>query len=127
MIERSAAIAAALVLAGLVAFQLLLASGRPLGHYAWGGAHRVLPRPLRIASVASCLVYVLAALAILETASVIDLVPSNELPRSVTWALAVLFAVGIVMNAVSRSTGERRMAAVALVLSVLSVVVASRV
>lgn len=126
MIEQYAAIAATLVLAGLVGFQLLLASGRPLGHYAWGGANRVLPRPLRIASVAACVVYVIAAIPILETANVIDLFPSNQLPRTVTWVLAALFGVGVVMNAVSRSTKERRMAAVALVLSVLSAVVASR-
>lgn len=126
MIHELAGIGAAAILAGLVGFQLLLATGRPLGRYAWGGAHTVLPLPLRIASVASCLIYAAAALVILEAANVIDLAPSNEPARTITWGLAVFFAIGVVMNAISRSVPERRMAAVALALSVLSAVVASR-
>jgi hypothetical protein len=119
-----AAIAAAVVLAGLVCFQLALAAGMPLGHYAWGGAHRVLPRPLRIGSALATIVYVLAAVTILEAAGVTDLTTSAELPRNAVWVLAGLFGIGTVMNAVSRSTKERRMAAVALVLAALSVIVA---
>jgi hypothetical protein len=119
-----AAIAAVVVLAGLVCFQLALAAGRPFGRYAWGGAHTVLPRGLRIASALATVVYVLAAVAILEAAGVTDLVASAELPRTITWVLAGLFGIGTVMNAVSRSTKERRMAAVALVLAVLAVIVA---
>ena len=119
-----AAIAATVVLAGLVCFQLALAAGLPLGHYAWGGAHRVLPRPLRIGSVLATVVYGLSAMTILEAAGVIDLVASTELPRNAVWVLAGLFVIGTVMNAVSRSTKERRMSAVALVLAALSIIVA---
>jgi hypothetical protein len=124
MTPEIAAIAAVVVLAGLVCFQLALAAGLPLGHYAWGGAHQVLPRRLRIGSALATVVYVLAAVTILEAAGVTDLVASAELPRSAVWVLAGLFGVGTVMNAVSRSTKERRMAAVALVLAALSVIVA---
>jgi hypothetical protein len=119
-----AAILAAVVLAGLVCFQLALAAGMPLGHYAWGGANRILPRPLRIGSVLATIVYVLSAAIILEAAGVTDLVASTELPRNAVWVLAGLFAIGTVMNAISRSTKERRMAVVALVLAILSVIVA---
>lgn len=104
-----AAILAALILAGLICFQLLLATGLPLGHYAWGGAHRVLPRSLRIASVLATFIY---------------LVASADLARNVVWALTGFFGIGIVMNAISRSVKERRMAFVALSLSGLCAVVA---
>ena len=114
---------AALILTGLVCFQLLLAAGLPLGHYAWGGAHQVLPRPLRIGSVVATLIYLLAALIILEAANVTDFVAS-ELPRVAVWVLAGFFAIGVVMNAISRSKKERRMAFVALSLSALCAIVA---
>ncbi len=115
---------ACLILAGLSGFQLLLAAGRPLGHYAWGGAHQVLPRPLRIASVLATFVYLVAGLIILEAANITDLVASVDLARNAVWPLAGFFGIGVVMNAISRSTKERRMALVALPLSALSVIVA---
>ncbi|HUG05896.1 MAG TPA: hypothetical protein VMQ78_05115 [Candidatus Limnocylindria bacterium] len=114
-----------MILAGLVGFQLLLAAGLPLGHYAWGGAHQVLPRLLRVGSVVATFIYVLTALIILEAANVTDLVAS-ELPRAAVWVLAGFFAIGVVMNAMSRSERERRMAFVALSLGTLCVVVATR-
>ena len=86
--SQLAALLAALILAGLVCFQLLLAAGMPLGHYAWGGAHRVLPLPLRIASVLATFIYLVAALVILEAANVTDLVVSTDLARNAVWALA---------------------------------------
>jgi hypothetical protein len=123
-IGQIAAVAAVLMLLGLVSFQLLLAAGLPLGHYAWGGTHRVLPPALRISSIFAIVIYVLAALIILEAANVTDLVASAELPRTAVWGLAVFFAIGVLMNAISRSDKERRMAVLALALSALCVVVA---
>ena len=121
--SQIAALLAALILAGLACFQLLLAAGLPLGHYAWGGAHQVLPRSLRIGSIVATFIYLLAALITLEAANVIDLVAS-DLPRIAVWVLAGFFAIGIVMNAVSRSKKERRMAFGALSLSALCAIVA---
>jgi hypothetical protein len=95
-----------------------------LGHLAWGGAHRILPRRLRFASLAATVVYVLAAAIVLEAANVTDFVPFAEPVRNAVWVLAGLFGVGVVMNAISRSKPERLMAVVALALSALCVVVA---
>lgn len=103
--------------------KLLLAAGLPLGHYAWGGAHQILPRSLRIGSVVATFIYLLAAVIILEAASVIDLVAS-DFPRAAVWVLAGFFAIGVGMNAISRSKKERRMALVALSLSALCAMVA---
>lgn len=104
-------------------FQLLLAAGLPFGNYAWGGAHRVLPRPLRIGSVVATAIYSLAAVIILDDANVVDLIAS-DLTRLAVTVLAVFFGIGVVMNAISRSEKERRMAFVALSLSILCAVVA---
>lgn len=69
-------------------------------------------------------IYLVAALIILEAANVSDLVASADLARNVVWALAGFFGIGVVMNAISRSVKERRMAFVALSLSALCAVVA---
>jgi hypothetical protein len=124
VVSQLAAVAATLVLAGLIGFQLLLAAGFPLGRFAWGGAHTVLPTRLRISSVLAVFVYLLAILVILEHARLIDLVVNEDIPRVATSVLAALFGLGVVMNAVSRSKSERSMALVALVLSALSSAVA---
>lgn len=112
-----------MILAGLVCFQLLLAAGAPMGHYAWGGAWRILPSPMRVASVVAAVIYVFTGAIILDAAGVADLVPFDS--RAAVWVLAALFGLGVLMNAVSRSTKERRMALVAAALSVLCVIVAT--
>jgi hypothetical protein len=94
-----------------------------MGHYAWGGAWRILPTPLRVASAVATVIYLFTGAIILDAAGVADLVPFDS--RFAVWVLAVFFALGVVMNAISRSTKERRMALVALALSVLCVIVAA--
>ena len=84
--SQVAAVLAALILAGLICFQLLLAAGLPLGHYAWGGAHQILPRSLRIGSVVATFIYLAAAMGILEAARLIDLGVS-EFPAIVALGL----------------------------------------
>ena len=73
----AAALAAAAILAALAVFQARLAAGRPLGRFAWGGAHDVLPPPLRVASAASVLVYALIALVLLDAAEVTTGLPGD--------------------------------------------------
>ena len=94
-----------------------------MGNYAWGGAWRILPTPLRFASVVAAVIYVFTGAIILDAARLADLVPFDS--RVAVWVLAGLFAMGVAMNAISRSTKERRMAVVALVLSVLCAMVAA--
>ena len=45
------------LLAALTAFQLLLILGAPLGRFAWGGQHEVLPRGLRVGSAFSIVLF----------------------------------------------------------------------
>ena len=48
-----AAAGVCVLLGGLAVFQALLALGAPLGAFAWGGQHRVLPTRLRVGSAVS--------------------------------------------------------------------------
>lgn len=96
------------VIFGLLAvFQAALASGAPLGHFAWGGQHRILPRHLRIGSVVSIATYGLFAVIALEKAGVIDLFGSQSFVDAATWVLVGYFALGILLNGLSRSKPER--------------------
>lgn len=99
--------AVALVVLGLLAvFQIALALGAPLGHLAWGGQHEVLPARLRAGSVVSVVLYALFAAVIADRAGLVDLVP-DAVASVGTWILVGYFALGIVMNAISRSVPER--------------------
>jgi hypothetical protein len=101
----AAAVAVAL-LAALAALQLCVAAGMPWGRLVWGGAHRVLPRRLRIGSAVSVLLYAAFAWLLLARAGAL---PGSDLPFVVasTWVLLAYFCLGIVMNLASRSRPER--------------------
>jgi len=119
-----AAIVAVAVLAALAVFQAALVAGAPLGHFAWGGAHRVLPSRLRIGSVISIVIYAAIAVLLVDRAGLVDLVP-DAVSTIGTWCLVAYFTLGIGLNAISRSRPERLvMTPLAAVLALLSLVVA---
>jgi hypothetical protein len=93
-------------LTALTVFQVSLIAGAPLGRFAWGGAHTVLPKKLRIASVLSVLLYALFATVILSKSGIWPLYPVGSVD-SLMWVLTGYFMIGIVMNAISRSKSER--------------------
>ena len=105
-------------------FQVALIAGAPIGRFAWGGQHDVLPSRLRIGSAVSIVLYALFAVVLLDRAGVIDVLP--DIVSTVgAWVLVAYFALGIVLNGISRSKPERNlMAPVSLVLAVLSLLVA---
>jgi hypothetical protein len=116
-----AAIAFCVVLSGLAVFQLALAAGAPLGRFAWGGGHERLPTNLRIGSVVSIAIYAAFALIVLERAGVTRVLPSPSIANVGIWVIVGYLALGVVMNAISRSPPERfTMTPVALVLLLLS-------
>ncbi|WP_369139076.1 hypothetical protein [Modestobacter versicolor] len=100
-----AAVGAAL-LAALAVFQLVLAGGAPLGRFAWGGQHTVLPARLRVGSAVSVVLYAVIGLVLLDRAGAVDVLPDG-LSRGLTWFLTGYFALGTVLNLVSRSRPER--------------------
>lgn len=120
-----AAIALCVILGALAVFQLALVLGAPLGHFAWGGADRVLPRAKRIGSAVSILVYAAFAWVLLMKAGLVPMVQPEIVIDVATWVIVVYFALGIPMNAISRSKPERyTMTPVVIVLFVLSLIVA---
>ena len=119
-----AAIALTVILAALAVFQLALALGAPLGRFAWGGQHRVLPAGLRVGSLVSIVVYAVIVALALDKVGLIDVVP-DVVSDVGMWVAFAYFVLGIPMNAISRSKPERwTMTPVALVLGVLSLAVA---
>jgi hypothetical protein len=109
----------------LGAFQLALVAGAPMGHLAWGGQQRVLPRRLRIGSALGIVVYVAIGVLALEKADVIDLFGDAGWVDVAIWIAVAFFAASIVLNAISRSRPERLvMTPVVAALTALAVLVA---
>jgi hypothetical protein len=120
-----AAIAACTILAALAAFQAALIAGAPIGRFAWGGQHDVLPPRLRVGSAVSIVLYVAFALVILERAGLATIFGSPGFVQVASWVLFGYFTLGILMNGISRSKPERNtMAPVSLVLAALVLLVA---
>ncbi|WP_353828125.1 hypothetical protein [Agromyces sp. SYSU T0242] len=120
----AAAIALTVILALLAVFQLALALGAPFGRFAWGGAHRVLPARLRVGSLLSIVIYAVIAVLALDRVDLIDVVPDSVSAVGM-WVVFGYFVIGIVMNAISRSTPERyTMTPVVALLALLSLLVA---
>ena len=122
----TAAAAACLILAALAVFQVALALGAPLGRFAWGGQHTVLPTSLRLGSALSIAIYAVTGAILLARAGAISLGVSDRTVEIAAWVVTAYFALGILMNAISRSRPERLvMTLTCLVLAVLSGVVAA--
>lgn len=102
-----AAVAACVLLAALVIFQVALIAGAPLGRFAWGGQHDVLPAKLRIGSASSIVLYVLFAYVSLAKAGMAAPLVNQGFTDVSCWVLTAYLAVGIVLNGISRSKPER--------------------
>ncbi len=112
------------LLAALAVFQLALVAGAPLGRFAWGGQHVVLPPRLRAGSVVSVVLYALFALLMLQAAGATSLLPDGVAAVGI-WVLTGYLALGVALNAISRSRPERLvMTPVALVLLAVCLVLA---
>lgn len=112
------------MLLGLAVFQIALVAGAPIGRFAWGGQQDVLPRGLRIGSLAAVALYALFALVILGRAGLFRSLPEAVVNVGI-WVIAAYMVVGVGMNAISRSRSERlTMTPVAAVLAALTLAVA---
>jgi hypothetical protein len=120
----AAAVLGCVLLGALTVFQALLVAGRPLGRFAWGGQHVVLPPGLRVGSVISIALYGAFAVLILRAAGALEVLSDGFVDVAI-WVLTAYFALGIGMNAISRSRPERLvMTPVVLVLAGVCLVVA---
>jgi hypothetical protein len=113
------ALCACVILASLAIFQAALAAGAPLGRMAWGGQHNVLPAKLRVGSAVSIVLYAVFGYVALAKAGLLPLLGNGTVTAVATWVLTAYFALGVLMNAISRSKAER--AVMTPVVSVLAV------
>ena len=109
----------------LAVLQLALVFGAPIGHFAWGGADRVLPRAKRIGSIVAIVLYAVFGWVFLMKAGLVPMALPEIVVDVAAWVITAYFAIGIAMNAISRSKPERyTMTPVAIVLTVLSLIIA---
>lgn len=103
-----AALISAFLHFSIAVFQLALAAGKPWGQFSWGGKHAgVLPRGFRIGSIFSFVVLCLFAAVNLQTAAIINPVFPAGMHTVMQWIVTVYACLGTLMNAISRSRGER--------------------
>ena len=120
----TAALAACVLLGALAVLQALLACRFPLGRFAWGGQHEILPTRLRVGSVVAVVVYVGIGWVVLARAGLLG--GGQGAVRVVTWVIAGYFLLGAACNLASRSRSERVvMTPVAVVLCALTATVAA--
>lgn len=122
---QAAAILFSIVTLGVIAFQIALAAGAPWGAYAMGGAFpgRYPPR-MRVAAAGMAALLGLLVLIVLSSAGLIIVPMLTGLP-SLIWLVVAFSAVSVVLNAASRSAGERRIwVPVALLMLASSLIVA---
>jgi len=122
-----AAVLAAVLFAGMAAFQASLALGAPLGAHVLGGRHPgALPTRLRIFSVIAAAILVGGALVILARAGAIGWpVGATGLLVPGSWAIAVFLVLNTLGNLASKSRLERTVfAAMTAALAVLCACVA---
>jgi hypothetical protein len=120
-----AALTFALVAFGVVVFQVALALGAPWGRFAMGGAFPgTFPPPLRIAALVQAVVVAALAVVVLSAAGMVAPDLTLTFPW-LPWVPVAFSAVALVLNAISRSAGERRLwVPVTLVMLISSLVVA---
>ena len=121
---------AAVLLAGLVVFQIALAAGAPVGRAAYGGATDEPGLQLRISSVFAAIIWSFAALVILSRGGhrVPRLLPDRAMPIAM-WLIVGLLSVGLILNLITPSQLERLIWApvsAALVASTVAVELAAR-
>jgi hypothetical protein len=124
-ITEFAAIVFAIAAGIVVAFQIALALGAPWGAYAMRGATPGrLPSTLRVAVLVQAVLIALLAVVVLSTAGLA--VPGlAEAAPWLIWVAVAIAIVALVLNAISRSPGERRIwTPVAALLLLSSLVVA---
>jgi hypothetical protein len=125
MITELAAWVAAIGFLGLMCFQILLALGFPYGRAAWGGKYIKLPSRLRIASLFSAGVSVVASLFVLEKADILSVFNSSTVVTIGVWILVSFLGLNTLGNFASKSKLEKRiMTPISLTIALLCLIVA---
>lgn len=107
-----AAVAAAVLMAGVIAFQVALAAGLPLGEATMGGraatVDGVLQPPYRAIALGSAVVLVLAAWIVLGRAGTVPIFLDGQALVLSAWVVAGFMALNTLTNLSGRHPFERR-------------------
>ena len=125
MMSKIAASIYTVVAAGLTLFQLALAAGAPWGEFAMGGAFPgQFPPTMRVAAMIQAALIAGMAMVVLARAGIFF----TGWMRRVRWLIWIVVGygvIGLVLNLITPSAGERALwAPVALLMLVSSVIVA---
>ena len=103
-------IVVAILFVSIAVFQVLLSLGYPLGEFALGGYHRVLPKALRIVSAVNALILLCMGFVFLQHTNVIP-IEWNFLPTDLlVWIFTVFLGINTIANLASKSKKERFLA-----------------
>ena len=100
------AIIVAILFVSIAVFQVLLSLGYPLGEFTMDGYYKVLPKILRIASVANALILLFMGFVFLQHTNVLiglDFLSTNIL----VWVITIFLGLNTIANLISRSKKER--------------------
>lgn len=125
-LKRTGALGYTAISAGVAAFQLALALGAPWGSYAMGEAFPgQYPTSMRIEAIFGAALLGVMAAVVLSRAG-LALPKLSRASRWLVWVIVAYGVVGLVLNLITPSGGERLIwAPVSLVLLVCSLVVAT--
>ena len=119
-IAKVAAIIYAIVMLGVVAFEIALAAGAPWGAYAMGGVSPgQFPPALRLSAIIQAVLIAGMAVVILARAGLI-LPGWSRVSHWLVWIVVVLTALSLVLNLITPSAGERAIWAPTLALLLIS-------
>ena len=106
-IARVAAMIYAIVIFGVVAFQIALAAGAPWGAYAMGGASPgQFPPAMRVSAIVQAVLLTGMAVVILARAGLV-LPGWSRVSLWLVWIVVAITAISLVLNLISPSAGER--------------------
>ena len=119
-IARVAAIIYAIIILGVVIFEIALAAGAPWGAYAMGGtAPGQFPPELRVGAIIQAVLLASMAIVILVRAGLI-LPGWSRVSHWLVWVVVALTAMSLVLNLISPSAGERAIWAPTLAILLIS-------
>lgn len=123
----AAAIVFAVVTAAVIGFQVALALGAPWGAYAMGGSTPGrFPPTMRALALGQAVVLAILAAIVLSAAGLLLPTLAETFPWSI-WLVVAFSAISVFLNAISRSSAERRIwVPVAAVMLLSSLLVALR-
>jgi hypothetical protein len=122
-----AAVLVAIILGGIVLFQLALVLGASWGDHAYGGRAETtagrLPTSYRLMSAVAIPILVLASVIVLARAEVVSWLPSDGWVRAATWIVFGYLALNTAANLGSRSRIERYVVGTATAMAALGALV----